>query len=63
LHSLDPRAVLRRGYAIVSRAADGRLVDSVQQVQPGMPLDITVSDGHFQARAEDGPNAPDTPAD
>jgi exonuclease VII large subunit len=36
---------------------DGRLVDSVQQVQPGMPLDITVSDGHFQARAEDNSNA------
>jgi exodeoxyribonuclease VII large subunit len=63
LHSLDPRAVLRRGYAIVSRAEDGRLVDSVGQVQPGMPLDITVSDGHFQARVEDSPNAPDTPAD
>lgn len=47
LTSLDPRAVLQRGYAIVSRADTGELVTSVQGVATGATLHVTVSDGGF----------------
>lgn len=46
LESLNPIAVLRRGYAVVSHT-DGHLVRSVQQVQSGDALDVQVSDGRF----------------
>ena len=46
LESLNPIAVLRRGFAVVSHT-DGRLVRSVQQVQFGDSLDVQVSDGSF----------------
>jgi exodeoxyribonuclease VII large subunit len=56
LRSLDPRAVLQRGYAIVRKAQDGAIVRSVQAVQPGEGLRVQVSDGQFDARVqpEDG---------
>lgn len=47
LTSLDPRAVLQRGYAIVSRADTGELVTSVRVAAPGAALRVTVSDGGF----------------
>ncbi len=50
LGALHPLAVLQRGYAVVTRA-DGQIVRSVAQVQPGDPLTIQVSDGKFGARA------------
>jgi exodeoxyribonuclease VII large subunit len=52
LISLDPRAVMRRGYAIVRRVEDGRVVSSVGQVQSGDALDVTVADGSFGAQVE-----------
>jgi exodeoxyribonuclease VII large subunit len=55
LHSLDPRAIMRRGFAIVRRIDDGQIVDSITKVQPGLPLDITVADGHITARVEGSP--------
>ncbi|MBC7222956.1 MAG: exodeoxyribonuclease VII large subunit [Anaerolineae bacterium] len=51
LASADPRAILARGYAVVQRAEDGRLVRSVRQVQPGDALRVHVSDGQFGAQA------------
>jgi exodeoxyribonuclease VII large subunit len=59
LHSLDPRAVMRRGYAIVRRLDDGSVVDRISKVEPGLPIDITVSDGHVVARVE-SPSHQDT---
>jgi exodeoxyribonuclease VII large subunit len=50
LGSLNPLAVLGRGYAVVSHP-DGQVVRSVQQVQPDDRLNIRVSDGQFPARA------------
>ena len=47
LASLDPRAVLQRGYAIVQRQEEGDLVTSVSQVAAGDRLAITVRDGSF----------------
>lgn len=49
LGTLNPRAVLGRGYAIVTHQ-DGRLVRKVTQVAPGDELDVHVSDGKFGAQ-------------
>jgi exodeoxyribonuclease VII large subunit len=49
LESLNPIAVLRRGFAVVSHP-DGRVVRSVQQVKPGDPLDVQVSNGSFDVQ-------------
>ena len=45
LLSLNPGAVLSRGYAIVTRRDDGIVVSSVSQAQGGMK--VRVSDGEF----------------
>ena len=51
LKSLNPLAVLNRGFAVVSKP-DGTLVRRVQQVQPGDKLNIRVSDGEFGAQVD-----------
>jgi len=52
LATLNPLAVLDRGYAIV-RHVDGRVVRSVNQVQARDSLLVRVADGEFQAWVED----------
>jgi len=49
LNNLNPVAVLKRGFAFVTRQTDGRLVTSYQQVRPGDELQVQVSDGEFNA--------------
>jgi exodeoxyribonuclease VII large subunit len=49
LHSLNPLAVLERGYAVVRRA-DGAVVTRVEQVAAGQDLTVRVSDGEFDTR-------------
>jgi exodeoxyribonuclease VII large subunit len=49
LRSLEPRGTLARGYAIVQRRADGRVVASVGQVKGRDRLDVHVTDGSFPA--------------
>ena len=49
LRSLDPRATLARGYAIVQRRADGHVVVKAEQVKARDRLDVQVSDGSFPA--------------
>ncbi|MBN2503507.1 MAG: exodeoxyribonuclease VII large subunit, partial [Anaerolineales bacterium] len=46
LDALSPRAVLARGYAVVSQP-DGALVRSPQQVSHGDKLSVEVADGRF----------------
>ena len=48
LVSLDPRAVLLRGYAIVQQEATGQVVASVRQVGVGDRLRVLVADGDFE---------------
>jgi len=48
LATLNPLAVLGRGFAVVSHK-DGRLVRSVAHVRPGDALNVRVSDGQFGA--------------
>ncbi len=49
LGALNPQAVLKRGYAIITQD-DGSLVRSVGQVQPGDTIHIQLSDGKIDAR-------------
>jgi exodeoxyribonuclease VII large subunit len=52
LNSLNPQAILKRGYSIVTQL-DGRLVHSVKQVQPDDNLQVRVSDGEFEVRVHE----------
>jgi exodeoxyribonuclease VII large subunit len=54
LASLNPTAVLTRGYAIALDQATGKAVRSVSEAHPGRALDIRVSDGVFGAIVEKG---------
>jgi exodeoxyribonuclease VII large subunit len=47
LEALNPLAVLSRGYAVVTKSADGQLISSVKQAGPGDELQVRVSDGEF----------------
>lgn len=51
LSSLNPFAVLQRGYAIISDF-EGKVVNSISQVRPDDQLDIKVSDGTIRSRVE-----------
>jgi exodeoxyribonuclease VII large subunit len=49
LQALDPRGVLRRGYAIVHRA-DGTVAQNALDLKPEEPLDIELGRGRVLAR-------------
>lgn len=49
LMALSPFEVLARGYAVVTRQADGSLIRSVGQAASGEKVQIRVSDGQFGA--------------
>lgn len=49
LHSLSPLLTIARGYAVVRREADRRVVSSVTHAQPGDALTIQVVDGDIHA--------------
>lgn len=49
LVALSPFEVLARGYAVVTRQADGSLIRSVSQAGAGDALRVRVSDGEFGA--------------
>jgi exodeoxyribonuclease VII large subunit len=51
LDTLNPQAVLHRGYAIISDPA-GQVISFTRQVSTGDLLKVTVSDGEFDARVE-----------
>jgi exodeoxyribonuclease VII large subunit len=53
LGALGPDATLGRGYAIVRRAGDGRIVRDPVEAAPGTDLLIRVARGEFAARAGD----------
>ena len=49
LVALSPFEVLARGYAVVTRPADGSLIRSVGQVKENEVIEVRVSDGKFGA--------------
>ena len=52
LEALSPLAVLQRGYAVL-RSRDGRIIYSVQQVQPGESINARLSDGELDAQVQE----------
>ncbi len=52
LSSLDPGAVLTRGYAIVRERASGRVLASARAVSAGQGLTLQFADGEAPARGE-----------
>ncbi len=50
LDALNPQAVLARGYAILTAAEDGRLVDSIGKAKKDDRIKIRVKDGEFDAK-------------
>jgi exodeoxyribonuclease VII large subunit len=61
LASLNPLAVLERGFALVSRS-EGGLVHSAAQVSAGDLLDVRLHDGSFQAQVLPPGKEPDPKA-
>ena len=55
LRGLDPKATLKRGFAVVEMVDTGKALTSTSQASPGDELRITVSDGDLPAVA--GPPA------
>ena len=53
LTSLNPEAVLTRGYAIVRQRETGTLLTSVLQATAGLPLELQFSDGSAAAHIDD----------
>lgn len=51
--ALNPLAVLGRGYAVVTRKADGRVIHKTGQAQSDQLISIRVSDGQFSAKVTD----------
>jgi exodeoxyribonuclease VII large subunit len=52
LFSLGPESVLKRGYALCFRLADGSLVTSVQEARLGDDMIVKMFDGHWQGKVE-----------
>ena len=49
LETVSPERTLDRGYAIVTRAADGALVRAADQVKTGEDIDARLADGRLRA--------------
>jgi exodeoxyribonuclease VII large subunit len=49
LENANPQALLRRGYALLTRTDDGARVTSVQQAPEQTSLEITLHDGRLRA--------------
>ena len=49
LEALNPLQVLERGYAVVTRQADGKLISKIKQVKSKDEIHVRVSDGSFDA--------------
>lgn len=53
LESLNPLAVLRRGYAVVSRPGDGKVVVAAQQAPAGSRLYVRLAEGSLDVEVID----------
>jgi exodeoxyribonuclease VII large subunit len=53
LERANPRAILRRGYALVSFSESGDRIISAAEAKPGTGITITLHDGDLKARVED----------
>ena len=62
LRALDPKATLRRGFAVVQHKESGRVVSATGHVVDGDALSITVADGAIPAVAGTDATAKQSPA-
>ncbi len=53
LESLNPLAVLKRGYAVVTRREDGSLVHNARQAPAGTDLQVRLTEGELQVRVQE----------
>jgi exodeoxyribonuclease VII large subunit len=53
LDSLNPLAVLNRGYSITERTSDGRLIRSATELQPGEEIRTRFAQGRAISRVEE----------
>jgi exodeoxyribonuclease VII large subunit len=53
LASLSPLATLQRGYAIVARRDDGRLLTDASRVEPGTVIDVRLASGRLGATVDE----------
>jgi exodeoxyribonuclease VII large subunit len=53
LDAMSPLKVLSRGYAIATRADDGRAVRNASEVAPGDRVHVRVGEGSFDAEVKD----------
>jgi exodeoxyribonuclease VII large subunit len=49
LQAVSPLATLGRGFAVITRAADGALVTSAEQLQVGESFDARLANGSLRA--------------
>ena len=49
LHSVSPKDTMRRGYAIIQTRQDGAVISGATQVSKGDQVDVTLSEGGFEA--------------
>ena len=49
LETLNPLQVLERGYSVVTRQADGKVINKTKQVKSKDEIHVRVSDGGFDA--------------
>jgi exodeoxyribonuclease VII large subunit len=53
LHTVSPLATLERGYAIATRASDGAILYSAEQVEPGDGIEVRLARGSISARVRE----------
>jgi exodeoxyribonuclease VII large subunit len=53
LESLSPLAVLGRGYAVVTRVADGKIVEAAKQAPTGSDLRVRLAAGSLNVRVQE----------
>jgi exodeoxyribonuclease VII large subunit len=49
LHAVSPLATLERGFAVITRSADGALVTASEQLAVGECLEARLASGSLQA--------------
>ncbi|MCX6644761.1 MAG: exodeoxyribonuclease VII large subunit [bacterium] len=53
LNTLDPEAILSRGYSLAFEADTGRLITKTAHVKSGAPVDLRVSDGIIKLKVSE----------
>ncbi len=57
LRTLNPKAILKRGYSITYNSASGRILSKAKEVKPATPLTIILGEGQVTAVSEPVPGA------